>query len=204
MMIRSLVILVAIASAAVVVPAAAEDNAPAAGRYQLAPGEGSGFVRLDTRTGTVSHCRQQAGVWRCDPIVEFGADGQARHPLGQGRPSVRRPRPFDRPRRSTGRQRRRAGAPGRRRNRRRGDRPAAGICPHRDPSSARDDPLAQARPCRHDDLRLLPQPAVVATGRRRKNHAVAVIIAAPAPNIGRGWMHRLRRSGCRRSNRKGR
>jgi hypothetical protein len=69
---RSLIVLVAIASVAVGVPAAAQDSAPPAGRFQLAPGDGGGFVRLDTRTGAVSHCRQENGVWRCQPIMESG------------------------------------------------------------------------------------------------------------------------------------
>ena len=69
-MIGSRMVLLAIACIAVIIPAAAQDNLPPAGRYQLAPGEGSSFVRLDTRTGAVSHCRQQAGVWHCEPIVD--------------------------------------------------------------------------------------------------------------------------------------
>jgi outer membrane murein-binding lipoprotein Lpp len=69
---RSLIVLAAIVSAAVGVPAAAQDGAPPAGRFQLAPGEGGGFVRLDTRTGAVSHCRQENGVWRCQPIMDSG------------------------------------------------------------------------------------------------------------------------------------
>ena len=72
MKIRSLIVLAAIVSAAVGVPAAAQDGAPPAGRFQLAPGEGGGFVRLDTRTGAVSHCRQENGVWRCQPIMDSG------------------------------------------------------------------------------------------------------------------------------------
>ncbi len=71
-MIRSRIALITIVSVGVIVPAAAQDAPPPAGRYQLAPGQGSSFVRLDTRTGAVSHCDQQAGVWRCEPIVESG------------------------------------------------------------------------------------------------------------------------------------
>ena len=70
--IRSLIALVTIVSAAAVLPAAAQDGAPPAGRFQLAPGEGSSFVRLDTRTGAVSHCRQENGVWHCQPIMDSG------------------------------------------------------------------------------------------------------------------------------------
>lgn len=71
-MIRSLMVLATIASLAVIVPAAAQDGAPPAGRFQLAPGEAGGFVRLDTRTGAVSHCRQENGVWHCQPILDPG------------------------------------------------------------------------------------------------------------------------------------
>jgi outer membrane murein-binding lipoprotein Lpp len=42
------------------------------GRFQIAPGEGGGFVRLDTRTGAVSHCAMRADGWFCEPIP--GAD----------------------------------------------------------------------------------------------------------------------------------
>jgi hypothetical protein len=70
--IRALIILVTIATAAPAVSAAAQDVQPPAGRFQLSPGDGSGFVRLDTRTGSVSHCRQDAGVWRCEPILDSG------------------------------------------------------------------------------------------------------------------------------------
>ena len=69
---RSLIVLVAIVLAAVGVPAAAQDGVPPAGRFQLAPGDGGSFVRLDTRTGAVSHCRQENGVWRCQPIMDSG------------------------------------------------------------------------------------------------------------------------------------
>ena len=69
---RSLIVLVAFVLAAVGVPAAAQDGVPPAGRFQLAPGDGGSFVRLDTRTGAVSHCRQENGVWRCQPIMDSG------------------------------------------------------------------------------------------------------------------------------------
>ncbi len=59
-----------LASAALAVPAAAQDGAPPAGRYQLSSSADSSFVRLDTRTGAVSHCRQESGVWRCEPIMD--------------------------------------------------------------------------------------------------------------------------------------
>lgn len=45
------------------VPSAAED----AGRYALSASR-DGFVRLDTVTGSVSHCRPEKGVWRCEPL----------------------------------------------------------------------------------------------------------------------------------------
>ncbi len=57
----------------------AEDMAPASGsterpgRYTMVPAEG-GFVRLDTETGTVSHCRRDADpalpAWRCTTLPE--------------------------------------------------------------------------------------------------------------------------------------
>src|SRR5690606_31051714 len=51
--------------------ASATAAAPAtqAGRYQISPDE-RGFVRLDTETGAMSHCGQQQGVWRCEPLAE--------------------------------------------------------------------------------------------------------------------------------------
>jgi hypothetical protein len=51
-------------------PAVAEDPAPgAAGRYAIQSSD-NGFVRLDTQTGAVSHCRQTDGTWHCDAIAE--------------------------------------------------------------------------------------------------------------------------------------
>jgi hypothetical protein len=70
--IRVLIVLAPIAMAVLAVSAAAQDAQPPAGRFQLSPGDGSGFVRLDTRTGSVAHCRQDAGVWRCEPILDSG------------------------------------------------------------------------------------------------------------------------------------
>ena len=67
---RALIALVTIVSAAAAVPAAAQDDVPPAGRFQLAPGEDSSFVRLDTRTGAISHCRQDNDVWHCRPIMD--------------------------------------------------------------------------------------------------------------------------------------
>ncbi|HMN84628.1 MAG TPA: hypothetical protein PKA74_01380 [Bauldia sp.] len=48
-------------------PAAAED---VPGRFALQPGDDGGFVRLDTRTGAVSHCGETDGTWRCEPFAE--------------------------------------------------------------------------------------------------------------------------------------
>lgn len=69
---HSLIAVVALVSAAVAVPAAAQDSAPPPGRYELTSGPDNSFVRLDTRTGAVSHCRQDGGVWHCDPIMDSG------------------------------------------------------------------------------------------------------------------------------------
>lgn len=44
---------------------------PVAGRYLLGPSP-SGFVRLDTATGSTSHCRQEGAVWRCEPLLPGG------------------------------------------------------------------------------------------------------------------------------------
>lgn len=41
------------------------DDAP---RYVLSAAK-DGFVRLDTMTGAVTHCRATNGVWRCEPIA---------------------------------------------------------------------------------------------------------------------------------------
>ncbi len=72
MTIRCLILPLAIVSAGFVVPAVAQDGAPPAGRYELSSGPDNSFVRLDTRTGAVSHCRQERGVWRCEPIMDSG------------------------------------------------------------------------------------------------------------------------------------
>ncbi|MGB6389695.1 MAG: hypothetical protein WBF11_06630 [Methyloceanibacter sp.] len=39
------------------------------GRYTLAPA-GSGFLRLDSATGALSHCRQKLGGWTCEGIAD--------------------------------------------------------------------------------------------------------------------------------------
>ncbi len=45
--------------------AALADDAP---RYALSAAK-DGFVRLDTVTGAVTHCRPVGGVWRCEPLA---------------------------------------------------------------------------------------------------------------------------------------
>ena len=42
------------------------------GRYVLKDVVG-GFVRLDTETGTVSHCRVRDAHWRCEPVADAEA-----------------------------------------------------------------------------------------------------------------------------------
>lgn len=51
------------------VPSWAEEPAPSAGRYQIAPDK-DGFVRLDTETGAMSHCVKREGSWHCDVLAE--------------------------------------------------------------------------------------------------------------------------------------
>jgi hypothetical protein len=51
------------------VPALAQDAAAPSGRYQIAPDE-DGFVRLDTRTGAMTHCGKREGAWRCDVLAD--------------------------------------------------------------------------------------------------------------------------------------
>lgn len=46
------------------VPVSAEES----GRYLLSASP-AGFVRLDTVTGDVSHCRQQKGMWSCEVLA---------------------------------------------------------------------------------------------------------------------------------------
>ena len=60
---RSLVVVAAITIA---MPALAQE-APAA-RYQITP-SGEGFTRLDTETGSLSHCGKRDGVWYCEPLA---------------------------------------------------------------------------------------------------------------------------------------
>lgn len=38
------------------------------GRYEIQPSV-DGFIRLDTRTGSVSHCARRDNVWQCDVLA---------------------------------------------------------------------------------------------------------------------------------------
>jgi hypothetical protein len=61
-----------LAIAAVIVlalPALAETAARGSGRYAVEPSD-DGFVRLDTESGSASHCRRVDGVWRCEAIAD--------------------------------------------------------------------------------------------------------------------------------------
>jgi hypothetical protein len=49
--------------------AVAQEPPAQSGRFQIAP-DGDGFVRLDTETGTLSHCNRSEGVWRCIVVSE--------------------------------------------------------------------------------------------------------------------------------------
>ncbi len=68
--------IVAIAAAAafmsIGLPACAQvvTQAPPPGRFTIAP-EGDGFLRLDTHSGAVSHCRKDSsGAWTCAPMAD--------------------------------------------------------------------------------------------------------------------------------------
>lgn len=50
-------------------PAFSQEAPPEPGRYAVQP-SADGFVRLDTRTGAVSHCSKEEGVWRCEPFAD--------------------------------------------------------------------------------------------------------------------------------------
>jgi hypothetical protein len=58
-------------------PGLAQDSASPSGRYQIAPDE-DGFVRLDTRTGAMTHCGKREGAWRCDVLAEERSDLEQR------------------------------------------------------------------------------------------------------------------------------
>ena len=51
-------------------PAISQEPAPDAGRFLLAAGEAGGFIRLDTRTGAMSHCARSDAVWTCEPLAD--------------------------------------------------------------------------------------------------------------------------------------
>ena len=53
----------------VVAGTAVGEDAKPVGRFAVQPSD-DGFVRLDTRTGTVSHCGRRDGVWFCEKLVE--------------------------------------------------------------------------------------------------------------------------------------
>jgi outer membrane murein-binding lipoprotein Lpp len=58
-------------------PAAGQETPAPSGRYQIAPDE-DGFVRLDTRTGAMTHCGKREGSWRCDVLAEERSDLEQR------------------------------------------------------------------------------------------------------------------------------
>ena len=49
---------------------AAPDRPEAGGRYQMAPADGGGFMRLDTETGTMSICQRKDGQWACAAVPD--------------------------------------------------------------------------------------------------------------------------------------
>jgi cell division protein FtsB len=53
----------------VVAGTAVGEDAKPVSRFAVQPSD-DGFVRLDTRTGTVSHCGRRNGVWFCEKLVE--------------------------------------------------------------------------------------------------------------------------------------
>ena len=48
---------------------AAGDELKPGSRFAVQPSD-DGFIRLDTRTGAVSHCGRRQGVWFCEKLVE--------------------------------------------------------------------------------------------------------------------------------------
>lgn len=58
-------------------PVVGEDAPAPSSRYQIAPDE-DGFVRLDTRTGAMTHCGKREGAWRCDVLAEERSDLEQR------------------------------------------------------------------------------------------------------------------------------
>lgn len=55
--------------AGLVASAASNDPPAPAGRFTMAPVEG-GVLRMDTDTGTVSHCARKGTAWACETIAD--------------------------------------------------------------------------------------------------------------------------------------
>lgn len=62
---RSVCVLAIAGLALIPLPSSAAET----GRYVLKDVEG-GFIRLDTETGAVAHCRAREGEWRCDTVAD--------------------------------------------------------------------------------------------------------------------------------------
>jgi len=67
---------VAALAAVLAAPALAQQSGGGAAVYQITPAE-SGFTRLDTRSGSLTHCRLIDGVWHCEPIDGGAGDAAA-------------------------------------------------------------------------------------------------------------------------------
>jgi len=59
---------IAVAGLLLLTPALAQETGSASGRYQITPND-EGFTRLDTETGSLSHCAKHDGVWKCAPLA---------------------------------------------------------------------------------------------------------------------------------------
>lgn len=75
-MFRSLMLVAAVAITLSPYPAGSEEAPAISGRFLLSSDNDSGFVRLDTRTGAVSHCGQREGTWVCEPVADPAAADQ--------------------------------------------------------------------------------------------------------------------------------
>ena len=64
-----------LAAAIVLVPLSATGSEKT-GRYQLHQTP-DGFMRLDTQTGSIAHCRQKSGTWQCDDLATSAGADQA-------------------------------------------------------------------------------------------------------------------------------
>jgi hypothetical protein len=62
-------LMAAFALAALALVLAGPAGASEANRYVLKDVEG-GFIRLDSESGAVSHCRSLDGHWRCEPVAD--------------------------------------------------------------------------------------------------------------------------------------